>query len=203
MNASHLKMLPHLDRRIPKWQPFPTEQRSCPFCGRDSQPLFLRPDKLPVAQCQRCRCFYVAVKLSHDALQRFYDQYWKVTCPRPLTDEMANYLISSASQRFKRDHCIQKLNALLGRLDSKKILDVGCGFGEKASILKSRGASVTGIDISHDAVAFVNDKLGVGAHLTTVEDFEGDKDHFDIVTMFGFIEHPLDSLAALKQRFLK
>lgn len=197
MNFSHLKTLPPIDYRIPEWQPFPTEQRACPFCGTDSRPLFLRPDKLPVSQCRRCRCFYVAVKLSYDVLQRFYDQYWEVTCPRPLTDEMAMYLISSASRRFKNDHSIQKLNTLAGGLQAKRVLDIGCGFGEKAVIFKSLGATVTGLDIAPDVVAFMSEKLGVEAYHTTVEEFEGDKAHYDIVTMFEFIEHPLDPMAAM------
>jgi 2-polyprenyl-3-methyl-5-hydroxy-6-metoxy-1,4-benzoquinol methylase len=198
MPQLNLEMLPSLDYRIPFWQPLPTQKRNCPFCGKDSQLLFVRPDKLPVAQCDHCRCFYVAVKLPHETLQRFYDQYWKLTCYRQLTEEMAMYLIHSASNRYAKDHCIQKISALIDSWHSKRALDIGCGFGEKASIMKNLGASVTGLDISREAVDFMNERLSIPCYCSTVEDFQVSNNYFDIVTMFEFIEHPLNPLIALR-----
>ena len=69
--------------------------------------------------------------------------------------------------------------------------------------MRSLGASVTGLDIAPDVVAFMNQKLRVEAHLSTVEDFEGCKEYYDIVTMFEFIEHPLDPLVAMNAALVK
>ena len=197
MRLERLQKLEKLDLRIPDWNPFPQEVRICPFCGEHAEPLFLRPDGLPVSQCSICRCFYVSLQVSDKDLQEFYDQYWSVTCPRPLTDEMARYLLASAEKRADADHTLQKLGALSGTWKNKKVLDVGCGFGEKATMMKVLGASVTGLDISTNAVKFMKEKLGIESYRTSIEEFSGHKNHFDIVTMFEFIEHPLKPLSAI------
>lgn len=196
-----LLKLPALDDRIPDWKPFPQEHRECPFCGKHSAPLFLRPDNLPVSQCSQCRCFYVSVRMTDDALNAFYSRYWSDTRTRPLTDEMALYLTANAENRAKADHCLMKVGALSGRWKDRKVLDVGCGFGEKAIMMKSLGASVTGIDISAEAVVFMREKLDIPVYLSTVEALSGFENYFDVVTMFEFVEHPLDPQGALDAAF--
>lgn len=136
--------------------------------------------------------------MPEEVLSDFYTQYWGVTCPRHLTDEMARYLSVTAGKRFYRDHSLNKLADLAGPLKGKKILDVGCGFGEKASILKSLEASIHGIDISPAAVSFCNDKLGIKTECTSIENMDAPEKLFDVVLMFEFIEHPMEPLAALK-----
>jgi len=197
MNPLELEKLAPLDNRIPDWKPFPHERRDCPFCGKYSDPLFLRPDNLPVSQCIQCRCFYVSVCLDNDALNAFYDRYWTDTCPRPLTDEMARYLVSSARNRAYSDMCMRKLTALLGAWEGARVLDLGCGFGEKATMMKALGASVTGLDISAAALKFTTGQLGIETYGSTIEEWAGKDSFFDIVTMFEFIEHPLDPLRSL------
>lgn len=197
-DINNLPILPGLDPRAPNWQPFPVQKRDCPFCGREASPLFIRPDKLPVAQCNLCNCFFVALELSEKALSNLYDTYWDVTCPRPLTDEMAKYLLYTADKRFAKDYPMNKLSSLVGSWESLKVLDVGCGFGEKSSIMAGLGASVTGIDISSSAVNFCKDKLHIDTECTTIDRYGICNDYFDLIVMFEFVEHPLDPLSALR-----
>ena len=111
---------------------------------------------------------------------------------------MAIYLSSTAAKRFTRDYCLNRLTAVSGSLKGKKVLDVGCGFGEKASMMKKQNASVLGIDISPAAVSFCNDKLGIETQCTSIENLPIGGNPFDIVTMFEFIEHPMEPLTALR-----
>lgn len=198
VDINNLPMLPNLDSRVPNWQPFPIQQRSCPFCNHEAPPLFFRPDKLPIAQCRVCKCFFVALKLSEEALSKLYDSYWDVTCPRSLTDEMAKYLLYTAGVRYAKDYHMNKLSSLLGSWESMKVLDVGCGFGEKSSIMNKLGASVTGIDIASSAVNFCNSKLFIDTKCTTIDGYDISNDYFDLIVMFEFVEHPLDPLRALR-----
>ena len=198
MRLEGLQKLDNLVLRIPNWEPFPRERRDCPFCGEYSDPLFLRPDSLPVAQCHRCRCFYVSLRVVDETLQKFYDRYWSETCPRPLTEEMAQYLVSSAEKRASADHCMRKLTALVGSWKGVKVLDVGCGFGEKATMMKNLGASVIGLDISADAVKFMTEKLGIESYASPIETWPDNSSFFDLITMFEFVEHPLDPLRSLE-----
>lgn len=203
MNPLELEKLDSLDHRIPGWKTFPSERRNCPFCGEYSNPLFLRPDSLPVSQCSQCRCFYVSVRMNDDALNTFYDRYWSDTCPRSLTDEMALYLVASASNRAAADHCLLKLGALSGTWKDRKVLDVGCGFGEKTTMMKALGASVVGIDISSEAIAFMGERLDIQVYPSTIEALSGFVNHFDFVTMFEFVEHPLEPSDAIRAAFEK
>src|SRR5205085_10837392 len=41
---------------------------------------------------------------------------------------------------------------LLGDLRGKRLLDVGCGLGAGSWLLATRGAHVTGVDVSEDAI---------------------------------------------------
>jgi 2-polyprenyl-3-methyl-5-hydroxy-6-metoxy-1,4-benzoquinol methylase len=197
MTFTGLHKLDNLDPRVPCWNPFPLERRGCPFCKEYSVPLFLRPDNLPVSQCGQCRCFYVSLRVSDEVLTKFYDCYWSETCPRSLTDEMARYLVSSARNRACLDMCMRKLTALLGSWEGTRALDLGCGFGEKATMMKDLGASVTGLDISAAAVKFTTAQLGIETYCSTIEEWAGKNSFFDIVTMFEFIEHLLDPLGSL------
>lgn len=198
MTITGLQKLDKLDPRVPDWDPFPLERRGCPFCGEYSAPLFLRPDNLPVSQCGQCRCFYISLKVSDDVLRKFYECYWSETCPRPLTDEMAQYLVSSAWDRAYLDMCMRKLTALLGTWEGARVLDLGCGFGEKATMMRALGASVTGLDISDEAVKFMTVQLGIETYDSTVEEWDSTDNLFDIVTMFEFIEHTLVPLRSLQ-----
>ena len=194
---SSLPILPAADYRIPQWNALSETPRACPFCGTYSAPLFLRPDRLPIARCATCSCYYVAVALGEETLTTFYARYWQDTCPRHLTAELARYLKYSARARLLSDPCLLKATALLGTWDGKKVLDVGCGFGEKASIMQGLGAQVNGIDISESAVAFCKDLLGIQTAVLRPEQVH-DIETYDVVTMFEFCEHPLNPLAAIR-----
>lgn len=197
MTFAGLRKLDNLDPSVPFWDPFPLERRSCPFCKKYSAPLFLRPDNLPVLQSGQCRCFDVSLRVADEALRKIYDSYWSETCPRPLTDEMARYLAESAVDRAYSDMCMRKLTAFVGAWKVVRVLDAGYGFGEKATMMKALGAAVTGLDISAAAVKFMTDKLEIETYGLTVEEWAGKDSFFDIVTMFEFIEHPLDPLFSL------
>jgi SAM-dependent methyltransferase len=111
---------------------------------------------------------------------------------------MARYLVSSAEKRASADYCMRKITSLFGTWQRARVLDVGCGFGEKATMMTALGASVVGLDISADAVKFTDKKLGIEAYDSPVEAWPDKRNSFDIVTMFEFIEHPVDPLRSLE-----
>lgn len=192
-----LRAFPGTERILPAWDPFPTQRRECPWCAGRGADVLLRPDGLPLAQCPGCRCFHVALRLTEAQLERYYAGYWSSANPRLLTDELARYLLASAPRRAAADHTLRKIGALAGGWRGTRVLDVGCGFGEKTSMMRALGAAVRGIDLSADAVAFVAQRLDIAASRTTLERDQGAAGACDVVTMFEFVEHPLDPLAAI------
>ena len=78
---------------------------------------------------------------------------------------------------------------------SCKILDVGCGIGTIAKLLKDDGHDVTGIDFSSVAV---NKAKQLGIHADVVDvDKEGlpfEDGEFDIVYAGDIVEHVFDPI---------
>lgn len=76
---------------------------------------------------------------------------------------------------------------LLGRLNGKKILELGCGGGQCSIAMSKSGAIVTGIDISEKQIAFakalaVNEKVKVQFYQCDGQDLsQFQEGHYDLV----------------------
>ncbi|MFO8042815.1 MAG: methyltransferase domain-containing protein [Alkalispirochaeta sp.] len=72
-----------------------------------------------------------------------------------------------------------------------RLLDIGCAYGPFLQAAADAGVDPTGIDVSRDAVAYVQRELGFAAHSGDIrligrDDVGGP---FDVVTMWYVIEH--------------
>ncbi len=83
-----------------------------------------------------------------------------------------------------------------------RLLDVGCGAGQFLLRACEAGYRGTGIDLDPRAVAFARDELGLDVRSASLDQLPLEE-KFDIVTMFGVLEHiaePLDFLRSIRQR---
>jgi len=98
------------------------------------------------------------------------------------------------------------LNAL--QLEGKSVLDIGCGSGRWCRILAEKGAYVTGVDISEQAIALarratMNDKIRF--LVSSIADLELPHHSFDVITCVTVLQHVVDpdelerSLSIIKQ----
>jgi 2-polyprenyl-6-hydroxyphenyl methylase/3-demethylubiquinone-9 3-methyltransferase len=77
-------------------------------------------------------------------------------------------------------------------LQNAKILDIGCGGGLFLSLLKQKGAQVTGIELSDSRAQYAKATHGIEIDKHLIEsDFwqTGYAQHFDAVTLWDVIEH--------------
>ena len=77
-------------------------------------------------------------------------------------------------------------------LQNARVLDIGCGGGLFLSILKQRGAQVTGIELSDSRAQYARSKHHLEIYKYPIEsDFwqKGYTHHFDAVTLWDVIEH--------------
>lgn len=86
-------------------------------------------------------------------------------------------------------------------IKDKKVLDYGCGSGYGSHMLSLTAASVTGVDISKEAVDFANNEYKApNLNFKTIAELGNEK--FDVITSFQVIEHVPDDkkyTSALKQ----
>lgn len=85
---------------------------------------------------------------------------------------------------------------------SRRVLDLACGAGYGAALLAEAAASVTGVDISADAVAYASEHYEAG----NLNFLAGDATRvslpdasFDLITAFELIEHLADWRALLSE----
>lgn len=106
-----------------------------------------------------------------------------------IKDDIESSRIQSHND-IKPRYKVKMIKKLLRSKKFSSILDVGCGLGYTANELKQTftDSSVTGIDISKDAVAYANEKFSQCKFLCEAVDPSNDKQNFkfDLITAIEF-----------------
>ena len=86
-----------------------------------------------------------------------------------------------------------------------RLLDVGCGNGQRLSQLQTLGWDVEGQEIDPKAVMNAQRNYGIKIHLGNLHDIAFSSSTFDAIIMGHVIEHLIDPLAILTEchRILK
>lgn len=118
-------------------------------------------------------------------------------------DKIANvYHEYRSKNRLFWNEFIEKpaMLSLLKSVKSKRILDLGCGSGIHARLLKNRGANIYGIDISPRMIEIAKANVrGVDFRVGSVYELPYKSRYFDIVVSSYVVEHFEDLDAAFKE----
>jgi len=189
-----MKQLKALDARIPQWDLNHLSARHCPFCNMENETVLKRPDKLPVAFCNSCGCWYVAKLPCVSEIKKMYDGYYYEDRPTDLSEKNVSQMIENARASSQTDWQLQALAATLGGLKGKRILDVGCGIGRFLLSARFKGADVVGCDLSSEACEFANNRLEITVYQSDLSSCISSVGDVDAVVMRDFIEHPISPL---------
>jgi SAM-dependent methyltransferase len=111
-----------------------------------------------------------------------------------------NTLVNLWTEIRNEENNLLKFMRSLNLSQDHKILDIGCGFGDKLKLLRSHGFNVTGIDVNQEIIAA---NLKVGMSCMTVADFNQMTDMYDVMLMSHVIEHfQPDALLAFMDNYL-
>src|SRR3989338_241356 len=82
-------------------------------------------------------------------------------------------------------------------VDKGRVLDIGCGDGSFAKILKKKGCEVVGCDIDPESVKKA--KTDIEAYTCNLEKDDLPNGEFDYITCIDVIEHVIDPVKLLKK----
>jgi SAM-dependent methyltransferase len=134
-----------------------------------------------------------------EEISKLYQGYRFSFRPRDLSLSHAKKLLADR-ESMTHDVRLNRLSALSGSLEGKRLLEIGCGCGELLVGALHRRASVFGNDVSRESCRFVGELLHIPVcegPLSAVA-FEREFGQMDIVVMSNLIEHPVEPLATFE-----
>lgn len=126
-------------------------------------------------RCSTCGCVQLAPVPSKEALERFYNEEYKV--------------LSEGHVRQMADMGSKSLRRLEIMTTGRRLLEIGCSYGAFLSLAGDRGWSCVGIEASREAATKAAEAAEI--YMGTVEDNIAhlSVNHFDVVVMWHVIEH--------------
>lgn len=172
---------------------------SCYLCSSEKTKPFLKASGFTYVECLECGLVYVNPRLKDGLIEEFYrsDAY---------NFMFDNMLIKSVDYRLQV--IVKRKFDSVARYfgDGKPVaLDVGCGIGEFVYISQSQGWNAAGIEFNPRAIEFARRRFGVKVYDQPIELCEFDAEHFDVITLWGVLEHLVQPGKVLEniQRYLK
>lgn len=109
-------------------------------------------------------------------------------------DEFAENYIQMRNEGFNLNKHIEMpaMFGLVGDIRDKKLLDLGCGFGEHAKFYSEKGAKVTGVDSSVKEITHARSQNIENAEFIVHDINKGllfEDDSFDIITSSLALDH--------------
>ena len=170
---------------------------SCNLCGSgDTRFLFkLGNSESDVVECVECGLIYVNSRNDEKFYHKLYSSnYFK----NPVGTHMG-YLDYLGEKNIHVMNAERRLSLIEKYKQGGKILDVGSATGFFMDVARSRGWEAYGVEISEYACDHAKNKLGLNVFCGELRD-AGFKDGlFDVVVMYGTVDHLLDPLGDLHE----
>jgi 2-polyprenyl-3-methyl-5-hydroxy-6-metoxy-1,4-benzoquinol methylase len=172
----------------------------CLLCGGERKlPVLEAADPTPggpglrfaVVRCGECGLQFTSPRPDVSTIGRFYPAEY-----RP------HHRARVKSRHSRRG----KLAVLFGRVSERRgmpwhgrgrLLDFGCGGGAYLARMHRQGWTVTGLDASAETAERARSAVGVPVLFGTLPHSDLSPESFDVVTMWGSLEHVHDPLAVL------
>lgn len=214
--------------RAPKEPPVPAgpkiassgvlERPTCPLCKntrarpvvtgkdtwvKDRPPVKGAPDKYLVVRCEICGHRYTTPRFSFAHRDKAFEGAY------PFYTRAREAKVSDLGAQ--RERLVQDRLPFMGRVQGLsaaqpypgRLLDIGCGDGIFLDLMRERGWSVRGLDVSEEVVWHATEVLGLDCAVADVEQDALPEGPFDAITMWGVLQliyAPRDLLDQLRDR---
>ena len=185
----------------------------CNLCkNNDTELLFSKKEKFgitsdnfAVVRCKVCGLVYINPRPSKAEIAKFYPETysWKETL-------MAGSKITKIIRKLEKAYRYHLLNYEVSKVIKEakirtgRLLDVGCGSGNRLNIFRESGFETYGVEISQYA-EYARDRLGLKVTQGDLFDAQFPDAFFDIITLHNVLEHTHDPQSVIKElhRILK
>jgi len=192
----------------------------CPICNNPTKVLYSElfdrlhpniPGKYTLKQCINCRLIFIDPQPSKTELLAHYPDAYGIY-QRSIKECSKKFLIikAMAKEYFgygKSKRCLKflllpfyfKLSHLPYYVENGKLLDIGCGVGDRMLIFKELGWNVEGLEIDQKVAKVASDNTKCKIYVSTLEEANLPKDNFDVVYLNHVFEHLKDPHQALRK----
>jgi len=170
---------------------------NCILCGiGDTKILFSKKDKFGISteefnivECKRCGLLYINPRPSIEEMNKFYPETysWKETLEADSSlAKLVRRLEKSYRYHLLKDE-VSKVIKFTGKT-SGRVLDIGCGTGDRLEVFRRKGFETFGVEPS--------DSADYGREYLKLNIIKGDlfsanfpEQFFDIITLYNVLEH--------------
>jgi 2-polyprenyl-3-methyl-5-hydroxy-6-metoxy-1,4-benzoquinol methylase len=142
---------------------------------------------------------FVNPQLKESAVLKYYSD------DLPSNDRALDFLSSPRQQETDEALYDEMFGQISPQIPRGRVLDIGCSFGLFLKTAKDRGYKVQGLELNEKAAAYGREKFGIPIEAKLLEDCRFPDASFDVVSMFGVIEHlphPVEVISEIR-RILK
>ena len=189
------------------------EYVNCDLCGLDNtQVIFKKRDKFGIAKdefnvvrCRGCGLLYINPRPSQEEMGKFYPETysWKETLEGDsFLTKWVRRLEKSYRYHLLRDE-VSKVVKFSDR-SSGRVLDVGCGTGDRLDVFRSKGFETYGVETS-DSAGYAKEHLNLNVLKGDLASANFPDEFFDLVTLYNVLEHTHSPARVIKEihRILK
>lgn len=156
----------------------------CPLCKNNSLYFSHTINSYSVIKCKKCRVQFLSPFPNPETLNPIYGSDYFLG-----SHDLDSITRIWALKRKTADLYLEQFQSM-GGLQNGDLLEIGCGTGDFLVESQSKGYNVSGIEISHHAVAMANKKLNFNkVQQGTLEQIEFPSNSFDVIAFFDVIEH--------------
>jgi SAM-dependent methyltransferase len=157
-----------------------------------------RKDGYDILRCAGCHLLFRADLPAPDDLPTLYGRdYFRAEERSPSGEGYADYV---GEEELHRANARRRLALLDGFTQPGRLLDVGCAAGFFLDEARRRGWAVAGVELSAEMAAWAREEVGIDEILQgPFSDEALERQSFDCVTMWDYIEHTLDPAAEIRR----
>ena len=165
------------------------ECEECPICGSRVQEIEFSYLNINIARCPGCSHRYT------DKVPMNFSEVYNSEEYSAAVEKLELQQKDYRADRFGKERA--EIAVQLFDNTDKAVLDVGCGWGYFLSHLKSRGFDCYGIELSKQVADFSRKQYGLDILTVPIEEYDSGIE-FDLITLFGVVEHIKDPISFLK-----